>query len=99
MVAVVAAWRQRRRWRQWRQSNAQKHWNVLIPTYATIKKGGNFKLRKFPVFVAGSKEEREGEGKGKVNLEEPIRVASPTRINSFLRPSFCLSVRAKRGIE
>ncbi len=35
-----------------------------------------------------------------INLEEPIRVASPTRINLFsVCPSFCLSVRAKRGIE
>ena len=39
----------------------------------------------------------------RINLEEPVRVASPTRINSFLRQSVnlsvCLSVRAKIGIE
>jgi hypothetical protein len=35
----------------------------------------------------------------RINLEEPVRVASTTRINSLLRLSVCLFVRAKRGIE
>jgi hypothetical protein len=35
----------------------------------------------------------------RINLEEPVRVASPTRINSFLCLTVSLSVRAKRGIE
>ncbi len=32
----------------------QKHRNILIPTYATINKGGNLKLRKLSAFVARS---------------------------------------------
>jgi hypothetical protein len=46
----------------------------------------------------------DGDGKrlgidcGIVNLQEPGRLPSPIKINSFLCPSFRPSVRAKRGI-